>query len=319
MTEQGYPQSQPPEFGSIYTVVREPISHVLSQYFHCKESRDHARNKNTKTGELLNLQNKMPPLDQWLAAYVEFNDNWSRWTKRERVGNAMKLKSQFRCYDPIDTESTFTRFRPATRDQTGRLLFPLPDNYTFPYHEGGLLPKRHESRDEVTKEIDRELMDDLGSRYQVIGDTAQMTKTICAIFIHFTKGKHIPSVCDCTRVPDPPAQAAGGTFVVPNLHVHPNGIVSSRDPSKNNLFGSRLELGYNARTSSHGVTHHGAAFAEELAPAQKETILSLRRHDVLLYNVSRTVFARQVKELEAKHGITICADWNRPRNGPIRF
>lgn len=79
----------------VYTIIREPLSHIVSQYSHCKESQDHIRNQiqRQKLHHYQNNNNKnkstpstststhdnnstgshdidlMPSLDAWLEAY----------------------------------------------------------------------------------------------------------------------------------------------------------------------------------------------------------------------------------------------------------
>lgn len=71
----------------VYTIVRNPRTHVISQYFHCKESRPHR-----------NRAHFMPErLDEWLDAHVS------------HIQNATHVPN-FRCYNPINMQSTYAAF-----------------------------------------------------------------------------------------------------------------------------------------------------------------------------------------------------------------
>ena len=259
-----------------YTIVQEPLSHVLSQYFHCAESPQHR-----KSGD-------MPPLDAWLETYAELTDsNPDRKANRQR--DAMRLKKRFHCYNPIDSESEFAAFNHR-----------LPDGYTYPYPNDG-------ERDEGTRLLDEQLFDDLKQKYDVIGDTSQMVKTVCAIFIGFAG--HVPEVCDCTRRGDDDGDGranASATFCLPNLYTHPDPASWGRAQP------CPVHIGYDSARHSHGVRHHGAAFLENVTRHQRELLVRLRGRDLVLYNVSRAVFAAQVAALEGRHGVRLCARWRRP-------
>jgi hypothetical protein len=238
---------------------------------------------------------------------------------------ARALRNKFMCYNPIDSESDYVQF-PAKLDD-GRRRLVLPEDYTYPYpyhpHSGSDKTQNQRPppppRDEKTQQIDKQLFDDLTNRFNVIGDMSRMIKTVCAIFIDLTDGKHIPTPCDCTHINDNKnnesknKQHLSSTFEVPNLY-SPDG---KRNTSLNSgawYIKPALQLGYNATKHSHGVKTHGSAFVKEgLTPFQKNQIVEqLRPLDVLLYNVSRDVFDAQVSELEEAHGIKICdASWNR--------
>jgi len=279
---------------NVYTVIRDPVSHVISQYFHCSDSNDH------KLGHL------MPPLDEWLNAYAELSESMPLQTRPPYTTvwkahpEPQALRKKFMCYNPIDSESDYVKFPAKVVDGGGRRMV-LPEGYTYPYpypyHPGSDETQNPPPRDEETRQIDKQLFDDLKSRFKVIGEMSQMIKTVCAIFIDFTEGKYIPTPCDCTHTNDN-KQHSSSTFKVPNLY------------SPKLL----LDIGYDSKKHSHGVKTHGSDFAKEgLTPFQKTQIVEqLRPLDVLLYNVSRDVFDAQVSELEEAHGIKICdAAWNR--------
>jgi hypothetical protein len=212
------------------------------------------------------------------------------------------------CYNPINSESDYVKF-PAKLDDGQRLV--LSEGYTYPYpypyHPSSDDTENPPSRDEETRQIDKQLFDDLKSRFKVIGEMSRMIKTVCAIFIDLTEGKYIPTPCDCTHTDDD-KQHSSSTFMVPNIY---RPVGKSRGHM---FFKPTLQLGYNVTKHSHGVKTHGSAFVKEgLTLFRKKLIVEqLRPLDVLLYNVSRDVFDAQVSELEKAHGIKICdASWNR--------
>lgn len=79
-----------------YTLIRSPIQHVVSQYFHCKESSNHA-----------DRAYLMPSLDKWLDHHVQ---------RFEDAGDVVRVKKEtpdpFQCYDPINLESRHVNFNP---------------------------------------------------------------------------------------------------------------------------------------------------------------------------------------------------------------
>jgi len=190
-------------------------------------------------------------------------------------------------------------------------MLVLPKDYTYPYFDGtdwnGQRPE-HDDRDEASKQLDRQLFDDLKKRFRVIGDTAQMTKTICAIFIDYSEGKHIPALCDCSQTVDGNTTSNDKFFQIRNLYFKPDSQLVFRGLSRN------ITIGYDAEKHSHGVKHHGSSFAKtNLTSVQKNVIEKfLRKRDLILYNVSRAVFAEQVREMEVSYGIKLCDQWNRP-------
>jgi len=302
---------------NVYTIVREPISHVLSQYFHCTESVDHSRLRSRSTGNLLNHHQKMPSLNVWLANYAKIArsiplDEISPF-ELKGLKRIMELRNRFRCYNPIDSQSAYVQFPPMNKNATSgeQTMLVLPKDYTYPYFDStdwnGQRPE-HDDRDEASKQLDRQLFDDLKKRFRVIGDTAQMTKTICAIFIDYSEGKHIPALCDCSQTVDGNTTSNDKSFQIRNLYFKPDSQLVFRGLSRN------ITIGYDAEKHSHGVKHHGSSFAKtNLTSVQKNVIENfLRKRDLILYNVSRAVFAEQVREMEVSYGIKLCNQWNRP-------
>jgi len=72
-----------PNAKHIMTVVRPPLEHVVSQYFHCKESKDHATRSHL-----------MPSLDVWLE----------QWTKAQD-SKSQKVVREYDCYNPINLQT----------------------------------------------------------------------------------------------------------------------------------------------------------------------------------------------------------------------
>lgn len=125
-------------FDHVYTTVRDPKSHVISQYFHCKESvhhRDRAK--------------FMPPtLQEWLDAWVLAMGDESKIRENE---------NKFQCYNPINLQSSYVRFDPDVQPTAEK---------------------------------------DLLERYDVIGTSDEMVKSLCATFISYQG--YVPEKCDCT-------------------------------------------------------------------------------------------------------------------------
>eukprot|EP00957_Ditylum_brightwellii_P027303 2064486-Ditylum_brightwellii.AAC.1 len=89
------------EYQHAYTVVRAPQEHVLSQYFHCKESKDHAK-----------YAYKMPSLDEWLDHHMI------------RLVNKT-LPAEYHCYDPINLQSRMTGFEDSMSESDLRERFDI--------------------------------------------------------------------------------------------------------------------------------------------------------------------------------------------------
>jgi hypothetical protein len=246
MSEMGYTSS--PEH--IYAIVREPKEHILSMYFHCKESVDHKRFTFGKQ--------KMPSLDDWLDAWVD------------AIGNKTKERqnSRFHCDNlkPINLQSKFVRFDP----DKGK--------------EG------------------------LKSRYDVIGDNAQMAKTVCVIFIRYTGW--VPKECDCS-IASNTSLSIESNWTAVNI----SSSSGRRQLRESTSRRRRLSLEYDIEKHSHGVTNHGATF--NTTRRQDEAIAKLRVVDSLLYNVAREVFKEQVHEVEEEYQIKVC-DHFREQGGDSR-
>merc|ERR1712154_232199 len=106
-----------------------------------------------------------------------------------------------------------------------------------------------------------------------------MVRTVCAIFIDFTQGKHVPGPCDCSDVDvvapnnnNDNAVANETMFCVPDLYARPRW----NDPRKD----CPLDIGYDENQHSHGVTNHGNSRVKDLTERQRELIAKLRRQDL---------------------------------------
>ena len=228
---------------NIYTIVREPMSHLISQYFHCCDS------DNSKHRHL------MPSLQEWIDAYTDLSNTLPLETRPpyielwKQIPEAKALRDKYQCYNPIDSESDFVKFPPVQKDGTRMVL---PNDYTFPYHPNHITQgKLLMGRDKATQRIDEQLFNDLKKRFRIIGDMNRMIKTVCAIFIDLHGGKHIPKPCDCTNVDKTKSEEAlSATFNIPNLwspdrNEHLN--------SKKYYYRPYIEIGYNSSKHSHGV------------------------------------------------------------------
>lgn len=285
---------------NVYTIVREPFSHVLSQYFHCSESESHSIPKEVN-GEMIDRRELMASsLDEWLEPYAKLKE--SNLDQKGYNRRADELYERFRCYNPIDTESVFTQFNT-------RILLENK-NYTYPYPN----TEDYGERDKSTKEIDKILFDDLKHKYKIIGDTSQMVRTVCAIFIEFLQGKFIPKICDCTNSQDD--ENDEGTNNDDSSNNNSRFCMTSLwdFPKNNNQSVCSYRMGGYHPTidNSHGVKHHGSTHLKVTTQHQRELIGRIRSNDLILYNISRAVFDKQIQEIETKHGIKVCNRWNRP-------
>ena len=81
-----------------YSIIRNPRELVLSQYFHCSESKDHAK-----------FSYRMPSLDVWLESWVSALTNTSKAEKCDKL---------FHCYDPRNMQSMYVDFHPENKYHT---------------------------------------------------------------------------------------------------------------------------------------------------------------------------------------------------------
>ncbi len=82
-------------FEYAYTLIRHPHQHIISQYFHCKESTVHQ-----KKAEY------MPPtLTDWLVAWIDIAKS-----KKQEVGSKVGQNPHFQCYDPRNQQTSYAEF-----------------------------------------------------------------------------------------------------------------------------------------------------------------------------------------------------------------
>jgi sarcosine oxidase delta subunit len=193
-----------------YVIIREPVSHTLSMYFHCKESKEHE-----------NKAHLMPTLDDWIRAWHDAQTNTT----------TLRDTNNFHCYNPTNFQSRAIAFN-----------------------------------SELGKE-------DIRKKWDIIGDHAQMEKTICLIVIKYTGW--IPKPCDCTNILE--------------LQNH------------RQLY----EVTYDKDRHAHGVTHHGSTFS--ITQEQRQRIQQFRNIDMKLYDlVVSEIFEEQVQEVEHMYNIQLC-------------
>jgi hypothetical protein len=90
----------------IYTIVREPIQHTLSMYFHCAESKDHRKKAQYMPGSL----------DEWLEAWVDIkkkNDTKVNNKNRRPLKLGQHRDPRYKCYNPINFQSSWTEYYPG--------------------------------------------------------------------------------------------------------------------------------------------------------------------------------------------------------------
>ena len=93
-----------------YTVIRSPSAHVVSQYFHCKESKDNKK-------EYASL---MPPsLDDWLDHHVQ------RMDQNKTTQAQSRLDERFKCFDAINLQSMFAGFNETMSESQLRDRFDV--------------------------------------------------------------------------------------------------------------------------------------------------------------------------------------------------
>ena len=94
-----------------YSVTRNPRHHVLSQFFHCSESKDGGPVNRRKARIAKNLTG-FPTLDEYLGYWVE---NINR-TKPTHVGLVSGYNNSF-CYDPVSMQSRYAGYNPENKSQ----------------------------------------------------------------------------------------------------------------------------------------------------------------------------------------------------------
>ena len=94
---------------NVYTIVREPLSHVLSQYFHCTESSSH-NSTIVIDGQEINKLDLMPSLDKWLQTYDDLYNQSSFISQKELDKKIKQMFRRFNCYNP------WSQFKSSSRN-----------------------------------------------------------------------------------------------------------------------------------------------------------------------------------------------------------
>ena len=245
MTEQ--PFSSKPEH--VYAILRDPRSHTLSMYFHCKESKDHQR-----------LAHRMPSsLNDWLKGWVDVKRNNN--SSVSFVEEQNRLNREWACYNPINFQTRWIGHpEPNIQNVRHHIFDPSLSNATATSASG------ERNQYQVS-------LKDLRERYLVLGDQAQMDKSICMIYTHY-RG-YVTEQCDCT-----------------------NATVAEADDGNVDTYLNQ------STTLDHGVSHHGDSY--KTTPEQDAMIAFLRDRDTVLYDQTREIFAEQVRKIEEKYGVKIC-------------
>ena len=154
-----------------YVILRSPRAHILSQYFHCKESVNH--------------------YDRWMYMPKRPGDWLQAWVDASRpnaTGGIPTVSNdqdnEFRCYDPRSMQTRYAGF-----DAGAMLLRDAGGDGT----SGGFVPMGDD--DDVVVEGGVTLENDLARRFAVVGDNSEMVTSVCLIFLHYTQGAWIPPVC----------------------------------------------------------------------------------------------------------------------------
>jgi len=150
-----------------YIVLRDPRSHILAQYFHCKESINH-----------YDRRKYMPSLTEWLQAWVTAMGN-------ETLADL--YTDQFRCFDPRNMQTRFAAgLNESSRSRMGGLL--LSSSSSSLLSSIAAATTTTTAIEEVTHALE--------SQFVVVGDNHRMWESICAIFIRYTSW--VPPDCDCS-------------------------------------------------------------------------------------------------------------------------
>lgn len=245
-----------------YIVLRNPRHHVLSQYFHCRESREHGSPEKRA---------KMPhDLTHWLEAWTRAIHNT---TQRER-------NRKFFCYMPLNLQSTYVfpskKYLPQDGQQTNITALQAYLYDTAPSSKD----TQQESGNTFLGRIQASMRHDLKNRFVVVGDTSQMTLSVCLMFIRYTGW--VPPQCDCSHI---------------------NSALLDAIPPPNHQQ-RRMLRAFNMTTDSHGVQHHGATYP---TTREEDTLIQkLTQIDQLVYQAGKEVLAEQVAEVEQEYNSQLC-------------
>ncbi len=116
MSERQVELSSLKPYNHAYVIIRKPSEHVVSQYFHCKESNDHSY-----------AAEHMPSLDRWLDFHIERMDNATK------TGEPLITQKEhyFGCYDPNNHQSFFTQFDADVTEDVLKDRFDLVGDMSY--------------------------------------------------------------------------------------------------------------------------------------------------------------------------------------------
>ena len=201
---------------------------------------------------------KMPSLDDWLTAWVDAKHNTTK--ERENI--------DMHCYNPINFQSRWVGNNiKTTNTDTGT-----------------------NSSTSIDVGTDQHLhhYQDLKNRFLVLGDNAQMDKSVCMIFIQYTGW--VPKRCDCT--------SSNMATIIDDKNSSANASVTTSNATAN------ADATIPDSHFAHGVIHHGNTF--QATQSQIDKIAMIRDLDIPLYDTSRQIFRDQVRVVENKYNIKIC-------------
>jgi len=273
-------------------MLRQPSHHVLSQFFHCTESREHG-----KHAERMKLTTN---LTEWLRAWTRAIDDETQ----TRIN-----QERFHCYHPVNLQSTFVFPKNTMTGTDSRTnLTALFDHLYSNSTDGG------DRQSSILSTFRESIYHDLQNRFVVVGDTTQMTVSVCLMFIHYTNW--IPESCDCSRREN----AGKGSLdessnenktktgeqkdqtLQEDANVNANVNVLQQEQLHSN---STVALrAYDPLADSHGVVHHGASYPT--THEEDELIHQLTLIDQLLYDVGRDLLQHQIEVVEDMYHIELC-------------
>lgn len=184
-------------------------------------------------------------LDEWLNAWTNV-----RQADGLQKAKAMEKTETFRCYNPINMQSSMLL---AASEKKGE-------------------------KAEISKAS-------LAKRFDVMGLTSQMDKSLCLVFIAWNG--FAPDRCICGGEGDNERKVQGG---------------SSPNAADDDSADQRLT--HNVAIHSHNVTNHGGTHKH--TPEQLSAIEALADVDMKLYAVAEELFEDQVAAVEKKYSIKLC-------------
>ena len=274
------------------TMVRDPTAHVLSQYFHCKESNSHRKRAHFMPDTLLEwlqgwqsiiLEHKRKRMEiEQLERNSRGTDRFKRQLNRtiRRKKRAFKVKylqhwldPTFKCYIPVNFQSWLMGF---VRDDR---LFELTQDNQQPDFPADMVTKR-----------------DLAERFDVIGLVSQFELSYCLFMIHIFDGQ-VPDRCNCTKTGI--SSSSSSTSV-------PRSNISSIQQQVGTPAEGPTSTTKKEGVVDHGVQHHGSSYP--LTPKERSLIYNLTRLDHTVYEYSVELFEEQIRRVERKYQIDLCRE-----------